>query len=45
MALLAELAEVVRHGRKLGLIARDLEVYALVRDALVLLLDDSGGRA
>ena len=45
VAVLAELAEVVRHGRKLGLAGHNPEVYALVRDALVLLLDDSGGHA
>ena len=45
MPVLAALAEVVRHGRSVGLVGRDPEVYALVRDALVLLLDDSGGRA
>ena len=45
MPLLAELAEVVRGGRKVGLAGRDPNVYAPVRDALMLLLDDSGGRA
>ena len=44
-ALLAELATIVRRGCKLGLAARDYDAYALVRDALMLLLDDSGGRA
>ncbi len=45
MALLAELANVVRQGGKVGLAAGNQEPYALVRDALVLLLDDSGGHA
>ena len=45
MALLAELATIVRCGCKLGLAARDQDAYALARDALMLLLDDSGGRA
>lgn len=44
MPLLVELAEVVRRGRKVGMTGRDPQAYALVRDALVLLLDDSGGR-
>lgn len=45
MPLLAELAEVVRGGRKVGLVGRDPDAYVLARDALMLLLDDSGGRA
>ena len=45
MPLLAELAEVVRGGRKVGLAGRDPDAYVLARDALMLLLDDSGGRA
>jgi len=44
MPLLAELAEVVRRGNSVALAARNPEVYALVRNTLVLLLDDSGGR-
>lgn len=45
MPLLAELAEVVRRGRKVGLAGRDLGTYTLARNALVLLLDDTGGQA
>jgi hypothetical protein len=45
MALLTTLANVVRQGGKVGLAAGNHELYALVRDALVLLLDDSGGHA
>ncbi|MBV9811493.1 MAG: hypothetical protein JO326_02010 [Acetobacteraceae bacterium] len=45
MGLLAMLANVVRQGGKVGLAGRNGGAYALVRDALVLLLDDSGGRA
>ncbi len=43
--LLAELANVVQCGRKVGLAASSHDAYVLVRDALMLLLDDSGGRA
>jgi hypothetical protein len=43
--LLAELAAVVRRGRKVGLAATSQDAYLLARDALMLLLDDSGGRA
>jgi hypothetical protein len=42
--LLLELAAVVRRGRKVGLAGRDAHTYAQARDALMLLLDDSGGR-
>ena len=35
----------MRRGHSVGLAARDPVVSVLVRDALVLLLDDSGGRA
>jgi len=45
MALLTILAGVVRQGHKVGLAARTEAAYVLVRDALVLLLDDSGGHA
>lgn len=45
VAVLAALAEAVRRGRKVALAGRDAAVYTLVRDALVLLLDDSGGHA
>ena len=45
MLLLTELAHVVRCGRKVGLAASSENAYVLVRDALMLLLDDSGGRA
>ena len=45
VALLAELAHVVRRGRKVGLAASSRDTYALARDALMLLLDDSDGRA
>ena len=44
MRLLVELAEAVRRGRKVGLAGRDPDAYAQARDALMLLLDDSGGR-
>lgn len=43
--LLTELAHVVRRGCKVGLAASNRDAYVLVRDALVLLLDDSGGNA
>ncbi len=43
--LLAELAGVVRCGRKVGLAANGRDAYTLVRDALMLLLDDTGGQA
>lgn len=43
--LLAELAEAVRRGRKVGLAGSSHDAYVLVRDALVLLLDDTGGQA
>ena len=45
VALLAELANVVRRGHKVGLAAGDHDAYVLARDALVLLLDGTGGRA
>jgi len=45
MALLTTLANVVRQGGKVGLAAGNQDAYVLVRDALVLLLDDSGGHA
>ena len=45
MPLLTELASIVRRGRKVGLAASDQGAYLLVRDTLMLLLDDSGGRA
>lgn len=45
MTLLTELAEVVRRGGKVAFAADSEDTYALVRDALMLLLDDSGGRA
>lgn len=45
VALLAELADVVRRGHKVGLAAADRKAYVLARDALVLLLDDRGGQA
>ena len=44
MRLLLELADAVRRGRKVGLAGRDTDAYAQARDALMLLLDDSGGR-
>jgi hypothetical protein len=43
--LLTTLANVVRQGGRVALAAGSQEPYALVRDALVLLLDDSGGHA
>ena len=43
--VLVELAGVVRRGGKVALAATDPKAYALVRDALVLLLDGSGGHA
>ena len=43
MPLLVELAEVVRRGRKVGLVASSQETYELARDALMLPLDDSAG--
>ncbi|MBV9750437.1 MAG: hypothetical protein JO157_16650 [Acetobacteraceae bacterium] len=43
--LLTNLAHVVRRGHKVGLAASDEDAYVLARDALMLLLDDSGGRA
>lgn len=43
--VLAELAEVVRRGHKLGFGARCAKAYALVRDALMLLLNEAEGRA
>ena len=45
MLLLTELARVVRQGRKVGLAASNEDAYVLARDALMLLLDDSGGLA
>ena len=36
---------VVRCGRKVGLAASSRDAYVLARDALMLLLDESGGRA
>lgn len=45
MPLLAEMADVVRRGNKVGLAGSNYEAYVLARDALVLLLDDSGGEA
>ena len=45
MPLLTELANVVRGGRNVGLAVANKDVYVLVRDALMLLLDDSGGQA
>ena len=45
ISLLAELATVVRAGRKLGLAGRDHTTYVLARDALMLLLNDTGGQA
>ena len=42
--LLTALAHVVRRGRKVGLAASNHAAYVLVRDALMLLPDDSGGR-
>ena len=45
MILLTDLANLVRAGRRVGLAAREREAYEQARDALVLLLDDSGGRA
>jgi hypothetical protein len=43
--LLAELANVVRRGCKVGLAGSNEGAYVLARNALMLLLDDSGGRA
>ena len=43
--LLAELADVVRRGNTVGLAGSNYDAYALVRDALVLLLDEAGGQA
>jgi hypothetical protein len=45
IGLLTELANVVRRGGRVGLAARSEGAYVLVRDALVLLLNDAGGRA
>ena len=45
MILLTDLADLVRAGRRVGLAAREQVPYEQARDALVLLLDDSGGRA
>ena len=45
MMLLADLATVVRRGRKVGLAGSNEAAYVLMRDALMLLLDDSGGWA
>lgn len=45
MLLLTDLADLVRAGRKVGLAARERVPYEQARDALKLLLDDSGGRA
>lgn len=42
-AVLDELVRVIRAGNKVGLAARDEAVGALVRDALLLLLDEGGG--
>lgn len=41
--LLTDLAHVVRCGRKVGLAGSNHDTYVLVRDALMLLPDDSGG--
>ena len=43
--MLAELADVVRGGNTVGLAGSNYDAYALVRDALVLLLDETGGQA
>ena len=43
--LLTDLAHVIRRGRKVSLAASSADAYVLARDALMLLLDDSGGRA
>jgi hypothetical protein len=43
-AVLDELVGVIRAGNKVGLAARDEAVGAFVRDALMLLLDEGGGR-
>jgi len=43
--LLAELADVVRRGNMVGLAGSNYDAYALARDALVLLLDETGGQA
>lgn len=45
IGLLTELANVVRRGRKVGLAGRSEAAYAQVCDALMLLLDDTGGSA
>ena len=45
MPLLAELADVVRGGNTVGLAGSNYDTYALARDALVLLLDETGGQA
>jgi hypothetical protein len=45
MPLLAELADVVRRGNTVGLAGSTYDAYALVRDALVLLLDEAWGQA
>jgi hypothetical protein len=45
MLLLTDLAEIVRRGGKVAFAARTEDAYVLVRDALMLLLDESGGRA
>ena len=45
MLLLTDLAHLVRCGRKVGLAGSNEDAYVLARDALMLLLDDSGGRA
>jgi hypothetical protein len=43
--LLADLADVIRRGGQVGLAAQERAPYEQARDALMLLLDDSGGRA
>ena len=43
--LLTDLADLVRRGGKVGLAAQERAAYEQARDALMLLLDDSGGRA
>jgi hypothetical protein len=43
--LLTDLVALARAGHRIGLAAREREAYEQARDALVLLLDDSGGRA
>ena len=43
--LLAELADVVRRGNTVGMAGSNYGAYALVRDALVLLLDETEGQA